>query len=202
MQCKIDGCGKSVHFKAEQLCQMHYFRHRRYGTFDLTRKPALQRRMHTGGYVLVHSPGHPLAQENNYVYEHRKVMYDKYGESLPPCELCGKPSSWATTPIDHIDRDRTNNIPSNLRPLCVSCNTWRDMPHPTTFKRCTTLTFDGKTDTPHGWSRDPRVIISANQIRLRKKGGMSDYDALFSPKLTHGRKAANKPAEPKRMHQP
>jgi hypothetical protein len=53
------------------------------------------------------------------------------------------------------------------------------------------ITFDGETKTPHEWSKDPRVSVSGSQIRLRKKAGMSDEQALFAPKKTHnGRHSA------------
>lgn len=197
MKCKVDGCENHVRYAAVQLCQKHYFRLRRHGTLELTRKPAKPRISHSEGYVLVHAPGHPLARKN-YAYEHRKVVYDIYGENLPPCEVCGADSNWATSHIDHRDNDRSNNSHENLRPLCPTCNAWREMPESHEFNRCMSLTFEGKTDTPYGWSRDPRVKLSGAQIRLRKRSGMSDYDALFSPKMTHFRRDAEKPPEAKR----
>jgi hypothetical protein len=188
MKCKIDGCDRDAAYKAVELCQKHYFRQRRYGTTDLSRKPAKPFYMHRTGYVLVRAPGHPLAMKNGNILEHRKVVYERYGEYLPPCEICGAASSWATSHIDHKDRNRTNNAPTNLRPLCPGCNTWRDMPPLHTFADNSALTFDGKTDTAQGWARDPRVKVAGRTIILRKQAGMSDADALFSDKVTHNGK--------------
>lgn len=189
MKCKIEGCDRDAHYKAAELCQRHYFRQRRTGTTDqAVRKPAKPFYMHKTGYVLVRAVGHPLAMKNGNIFEHRKVVYERYGEDLPPCEICGAASSWATSHIDHKDRDRANNAPDNLRPLCPGCNTWRDMPPLHTFADNSAVTFDGKTDTAQGWARDPRVNVAGRTIILRKQAGMSDFDALFSDKITHNGK--------------
>lgn len=196
MECKIDGCKKLVHFKGEQLCQMHYFRKMRYGTFDLTRKPAKERIMNPDGYILVYAPNHPLAIKRSYVYEHRKIVYDIIGDNVPDCILCGVSLTWKSARIDHIDRNITNNHPSNLRPLCNKCNTWRDMPPQHTFDHTVSLTFDGKTATANEWAKDKRVKLSNTQIILRKRSGYSDFDALFAPKKTHNGNIPVKPVAP------
>ncbi|MBP7253871.1 MAG: HNH endonuclease [Alphaproteobacteria bacterium] len=189
-QCRIDGCSKTAKFKGELLCQMHYFRRMRTGKFDLTPKTAIQRRQNPRGYVMVHSPGHPLADKNRYVYEHRKIVFEVYGDNLPPCELCRKAISWKTCHIDHIDRDVTNNNPANLRPLCRGCNTFRDYPPQHTLARRYAITLNGDTKTAYEWSRDCRVMVSSTTIVRRMKNGMSVEDALFSPKKTHKTYAA------------
>lgn len=35
MKCKIDGCNREAMYKADCVCQMHYFRFMRNGTYDL-----------------------------------------------------------------------------------------------------------------------------------------------------------------------
>lgn len=199
MKCHVDGCGREVRYLEKQVCQMHYFRMMRNGSYELKPRTKVQRIVMPGrGYIRVFDPLHPLRDSLGYVAEHRKIVYARYGENLPACEICGKPTQWQTCHIDHIDRDVKNNDVANLRPLCAGCNTWRDMPPHHTFPRCYSLTFQGKTATPHEWSRDPRVQISGSQIKLRKKAGMSDEDALFAPKITHnGKVPTKKPVPPK-----
>lgn len=195
MKCKIDGCEKVVAYTGKMLCQMHYFRFMRYGTYELVGPrgrdglPAVRkmRRSNPAGYQLLFDPSHPLSMKDGYVYEHRKVVYSIYKDELPNCQICGKPTHWATCHIDHIDADVTNNEPANLRPVCSGCNTFRAYPEQHTVKSCMAITFDGLTQTPEEWSRDARVEVTGRTITLRKRGGMSDFDALFSPKLTHNK---------------
>ena len=62
-------------------------------------------KMHTGsGYVRLYMPEHPQANHAGYVYEHRYVMEQKIGRLVKPEEI-----------VDHIDRNRSNNAPENLR---------------------------------------------------------------------------------------
>lgn len=56
---------------------------------------------------------------------HRVKIYEKYGENLPDCEVCGKPVFWDSCHIDHIDNNPQNNEIENLRPLHRGCNTSR-----------------------------------------------------------------------------
>lgn len=185
MQCKVDGCDREAHYKAQCLCQKHYFRFWRYGTTDLTRSAAV-RQESPDGYQWVLSPDHPLKHKNGkYVAEHRAVLYEKIGAGPFCCALCGKPLTWGKCHVDHIDRNVRNNSLDNLRPTCSRCNTWRDMPPPSEWNRTLAITYQGVTKTPHEWARDPRISLSGGQIRIRKKQGMSDEDALFAPKKTH-----------------
>ena len=63
------------------------------------------------------------------------------------------------------------------------------------------LTFSGETKTATEWQRDPRTQVSMSTILARKRRGMSDEEALFSPKKTHSSYRAssfvgkNKPKE-------
>jgi diadenosine tetraphosphatase ApaH/serine/threonine PP2A family protein phosphatase len=79
MQCKVDGCGRDVRYKAAQLCQMHYFRQWRYGTTDTIRQGKARPRFEDErGYQFVYAPGHPLLTKGqSYVAEHRKVLYER-----------------------------------------------------------------------------------------------------------------------------
>ncbi|EGO4532866.1 HNH endonuclease [Escherichia coli] len=194
MKCKIEGCDRECRYMEQQVCQKHYFRMMRYGTYELT-KHGKGKGFSTNakGYVMIKEPLHPLAMKNGCVYEHRKVMYAKYGEQLPPCELCEKTVTWENAHIDHKDDRVNNNEPDNLRVLCNACNVMRSRIHiPShTRKRNHAITFNGETKTPAEWSRDPRVSIAGNTILFRLRKGMSVEQALFGEKLTHRGKKAN-----------
>lgn len=202
MKCKIDGCERDAVYVKKQLCQMHYFRFMRNGHYELisdtgekrkiSPRNRIHRRTNTNGYQLINSPGHPLAQKNGYVYEHRLVIYNKYGDNLPNCEFCGKPCSWEPykTHIDHIDEDVSNNNESNLRVLCNSCNVGRSKGKtPEREKKGRVLlTHEGETKTASEWSRDSRISVLRHVILQRKRRGLSDYDCLFMAKKTHNKK--------------
>jgi len=194
MKCKIDGCDRDAMYTQALLCQKHYFRIMRNGHPELLRD--LKQRdlgysrvyrvtMPGKGYQRLYEPGHPLCDKSGTVSEHRKVVFDRYGYDLPDCEICGKPTDWVTCHIDHIDRDVKNNSQDNLRPLCRQCNVWRDYPPQHTLPGAHSLTYNGITKTPQEWAREPWVNVSGSAIRHRMRRGMSDYDCLFAPKITH-----------------
>lgn len=185
MKCSIGNCEKEATRRKKTLCEMHYYRMRRTGSYEVMPRKRKYRRANPAGYQMLHIPDHPLVNNNGYVYEHRYVVYEKYGDMLPDCDLCGAKLTWSSCHIDHIDKDVTNNIPSNLRPLCQRCNmTWNATPY-TERANTISLTYKGETKTAAAWSRDDRVNVSHNTILRRKHQGMSDEDALFSPKITH-----------------
>ncbi|WP_146136069.1 HNH endonuclease signature motif containing protein [Pseudomonas fluorescens] len=198
-------------YRGVQLCQMHYHRKRRNGDFALVlekkRKKLGYSRVYRvtmpgKGYQRLYEPSHPLRDSQGYVAEHRAVMYAKYGDTLPDCELCGIDLYWNTCHIDHKDRDVKNNAEDNLRPLCPPCNTWRDYPEQCELSKNHKITIDGVSKTPQEWSREPEVKVSGNTIILRKKSGMSDFDAVFAPKITHnGRKPLPPPRKTNHKHE-
>ncbi len=61
-------------------------------------------RTKTCGYIWVYKPDHPYCLCGGYVYEHRLVMEKKLKRYLLPGER-----------VHHIDKNRLNNHPSNLR---------------------------------------------------------------------------------------
>src|SRR5574340_852333 len=184
MKCSVDGCCREAAYKEKQLCQKHYFRLWRNGTTDIVRSRK-DRIENAKGYQKLFSPGHKLANSDGYAYEHRLVVYEKYGENLPDCELCGKPTDWATCHIDHKDNDIRNNDPSNLRPVCRPCNTNRGRKAEHTYSRHAAVTVDGVTMTPHEWSQVDGVRVTGTTIRRRLKNGASHKEAVYGPKRTH-----------------
>lgn len=186
-------------YTEQQVCQKHYFRFMRNGTYEIVRKRGRIRYQDSSGYWKLYMPDHPLSDSTGYVWEHRKIVYDRIGDTVPPCELCGKFLSWANAVVDHIDEVKGNNDPTNLRPLCHGCNTWRGKRIPQhQAKGRYAITFDGETKTPAEWARDPRVKVAGHTIMVRKRNGMSDHDALFSPKQTHtGFRKPPPPPKPK-----
>jgi len=62
------------------------------------------RYLDSDGYVLVYAPEHPNADKANRVREHRLVAEQMIGRYLTAQEV-----------VDHIDGNKSNNAPSNLR---------------------------------------------------------------------------------------
>ena len=181
VHCKIEGCKQTAVSPSLGVCQKHYFRFRRTGTYELLPKQKrATRRQDPRGYWQLYMPNHPLADSTGYVWEHRKLMHDKYGSTLPNCELCGKHITWETAHIDHKDETPSNNDTENLRPLCRVCNVGRTL-------RCNLvlLTVDGITKTASEWSKDPAVKFCYRSILRRRAAGMSDWEVLFGKKRTH-----------------
>ncbi|WP_408480569.1 HNH endonuclease signature motif containing protein [Paraburkholderia graminis] len=127
-------------------------------------------------------PEHPLADSTGQVWEHRKIAYERYGGTLPPCELCGKHITWQTAHIDHKDENRANNDLDNLRHLCRVCNVTR-----TVQSTAVLLTINGVTQNVARWSKDPRCAVSDATIRQRVSKGWPHERCVFDPPAHRGR---------------
>lgn len=177
--CKVSDCDRESMYKNDDVCQMHYFRFMRNGTYDTVRGRKY-RRSNPAGYQLLYIPDHPLAQSGGYVYEHRYVVYNIIGEDIGDCEICGKECSWEPyhTHIDHIDNDVTNNTPKNLRVLCNSCNVKRSDKDKFNRKGSVKVELDGIAKTPSEWSREDFCSVSSSTIIRRIRQGWGASDAI------------------------
>lgn len=93
------------------------------------------------GYILVKMDDHPDANHQGYVREHRYVMEQMIGRPLLPTEV-----------VDHIDGDKGNNSPSNLRLFESNAEHLR-----VTLKgKCPKWTPEGRARTLEG-ARRPRA---------------------------------------------
>lgn len=93
-------------------------------------KPAKVGRYHNKvtGYWTVWIKDHPLAGKGGYVYEHRAVAFAKYGDGIQTCHWCSAAISWSETDVDHLDWNRSNNVPDNVVTACNRCNAIRVEP--------------------------------------------------------------------------
>lgn len=180
MKCCVEGCHREARYVESGLCQTHYHRMWRNGTLELKPVSRKYRRSNPAGYQQIYVGDHPLGHHNGYIYEHRKVVFDKYGWNLPSCEICGNDVNWETCHVDHIDKDVTNNSADNLRAICRGCNTSRT--ERSTIKK---YEMDGEVLSITEWSKKPGVQVGRSQLKARIEKGMSIKDALFSPAVTH-----------------
>lgn len=183
--CSIDGCTRTTRSPTSEWCNTHYFRHYRYGTTDLTMKPA-KRRIHSGGYVLIPANKHPIANGESLAYEHRVVYYDAHGTGPFSCHWCGKKIIWKTLHIDHVDNVKTNNSIDNLVASCPICNQKRGFEKARgTWRKKVGISFQGETLTLQEWAN--RIGVSVESMRMRVKK-MSLEDALTKPRGKSGPK--------------
>ena len=191
VKCKIEGCERNAMYIKDCVCQMHYFRFMRTGSYELPPKPVRKEKTHNAkGYQMLFMPEHPLAMKNGYVYEHRYVMYQHIGEDLGICEFCGCSLDWKNCHVDHTDNDIKNNNLDNLRVICRGCNVMRshrNIPKHT-HKGHLGITFNGITMTATEWARYEGVNVSHVTIKRRLKNGWSVERALFTPSATHPNK--------------
>lgn len=70
-------------------------------------------------------PGHKFTRRGRVDPKSMRLALDAIGRAYL-CEWCGNPGEWRDKPlgldIDHIDGDRANNHPDNLRYLCPNCH--------------------------------------------------------------------------------
>jgi len=192
--CSVEGCEKIATRKGAKMCEVHYYRKRRYNTTNLTnsRKPFLQ---HSGGYICEYDPNHPLSDKRGYVYQHRRVVYD-YHENNPhlelKCEYCNRSLTWKVDKgdinkvfIDHRDENKRNNSLSNLVLSCMICNFSRSRNTATKNRRVNLnkYTWSGLTLTLPEWSANlniPRYNLAWRLKHWLKEDHTPNYEKIFT----------------------
>lgn len=185
MKCKVELCERDAVYVSQMVCQKHYFRMMRYGTYDLTRIGKAKKKIKTpNGYIKVYKPGHVLSAKNGYAFEHRFNLYESTNGAELSCQKCGAYWNWRpyVDHVDHIDRNRENNEKDNLRPLCNSCNVKRADKDYSSWSNRYGVTAFGETKTVTEWARDKRCSVSRCTIRRRIESGLDPESAIITPK--------------------
>lgn len=118
--CKGPDCTNKATRISYGLCEQCYYRLRRNGNTD--RRKIKGRYIVGSGYIKILMPNHSLAEKGGHIYEHRMVLYDKYGSDIQECFWCGKSLIWKNIKCDHLDENKQNNKPENLAISCNECN--------------------------------------------------------------------------------
>jgi hypothetical protein len=184
--CTAEGCSSPADTRG--FCRLHYGRWWRKGSVeDFKAKAELP---HSGGYVMEHWPGHPLAT-GRYVYQHRRVYFDAHGSGPFKCHWCGAAQTWETMHVDHLDDVKDHNDASNLVASCPRCNQWRAHDRAVAARRSRgrMITAFGLTRCIAEWARDIGISAQALQFRLNKgwptERALTEKRGKFGP---HGNK--------------
>lgn len=104
--CSVSECDQPT-WGATTECRRHGYSLKKHGSTELPQRALLPdgtRRVDpTTGYVRVMRRGHPMANVNGYVFEHRVVMADHLGRVLG-----------ANENVHHVNGDRADNRLDNL----------------------------------------------------------------------------------------
>jgi hypothetical protein len=187
-QCQAPGCVKVCRTKGARYCEMHYRRLHRNGALELAPRELPQRTEHSGGYLLLRAPGHPLETRcgNSRVYEHRAIYYEHYGIGPFCCHWCSISVTWAMMHVDHLDDDPKNNCIDNLVASCPRCNQRRGLPkmRATQAAQGRLLTANGKTQCVSEWARE--IGLSPQSILYRLERGWLVERAVSEPRGKFG----------------
>ena len=91
-KCSTSWCNKPATRVKYGLCENCYYRIKRTGKIE-KRKPKYKY-ITADGYIKLYYPKHVLADKCGYVYEHRKVLFDLYGNGQQNCFWCGIELKW------------------------------------------------------------------------------------------------------------
>lgn len=130
--CILPDCTKLSRSNAPALCPMHYHRAYRHGDTNKVAHRSGVTASYGRRYKTVTAKGHPLAQSQGRVYEHRLVLWEAIGPGWHACHHCSRPVNWDygkghpdTLQVDHLNNRGDDNRPENLVPSCGDCNTAR-----------------------------------------------------------------------------
>jgi len=185
-ECSVEGCSNHANRVSYVLCEKHYGRLRRHGSTDLAQRYKDGKLEHSGGYLLVYAPDHPVATFSR-AYEHRVVYYDNYGEGPFECHHCGTEVSWDTLHIDHLDDNKKNNDISNLVASCPTCNQARGRHKMVKSQRSKgiNIEFNGVTKHVSEWANDLGISRTSLVSRLKKwpkERALTEPRGKFGPK--------------------
>lgn len=186
-KCMIDGCEKPCRSRKAIYCNVHFHRMWRTGSPDL--RPPKHAIEHSRGYVLERTSKHPLTPNGErYIYQHRRVYFDTFGQGPFHCHVCAARVTWATLHIDHLDDDPTNNDVSNLAPACPTCNQARGREKMVKTKKANgrLLTFNGETLCLSDWAS--RLGIARGSLRRRIESGWPTERAFMEGRGRFGPK--------------
>ena len=117
--CTVQKCTNLAVRVGHGLCETHYGRVRYTGSTELKPRVRLQTNK---GYTMIKAEGHPLAQSNDWAFEHRVIAFEKYGPGLQHCHWCDKSLDWKRVVVDHLNEVKTDNRSDNLVTACTPCN--------------------------------------------------------------------------------
>lgn len=166
-ECSTIGCTAKANRKGAGLCEACYMRMRRKGTTDY--RPSRRYRYNqSAGYVWLREPGHPLANKDGLIYEHRFVFYNHHGSGPFKCHWCHSDIDWGTMHVDHLDDDKANNSIENLVSSCPRCNMkrgeWKMVAKQREHGK--QITYNGVTKTAGLWAQDIGISRSAFTRRM------------------------------------
>lgn len=181
VQCKVDGCDNAASRTGKTLCEMHYYRKRRSGSFDLV-DPKRGPITHSNGYVLIYAPAHPLGTTSCRQYEHRIVYYDAHGDGPFSCHWCGAQVTWGDMHVDHVNAVRNDNRLGNLVASCPRCNQDRGIEkmRKTTRSKARSISLRGRTLSVPQWA--DVIGISVVSLYWRLDNGWSEERAVTTPR--------------------
>lgn len=190
--CSAPGCEAHATRVGAVLCEKHYMRRRRNGTYD--RRARAKEMPHSHGYVLEWAKGHPLdgrVDTMTRVYQHRRVFHDHHGEGPFECHWCSTPVTWDDMHVDHLNAVKHDNRPDNLVASCPACNKARGVEKMTRTHRERSkakIEWRGEALTVGEWAK--RIGISPQSLKWRIDNGWPMDKAMTQGRGPSGPKSA------------
>ncbi|OKO98137.1 HNH endonuclease [Xenorhabdus eapokensis] len=181
--CQVEGCELKVRSRNSPYCEKHYMRMRRHGSTEKRSTLKQGKLQHSGGYLLIYAPDHPLKRKSCRVYEHRAVYYQHHGDGPFRCHWCESVVTWDDMHVDHLDDCKTNNIPENLVASCPTCNQKRGHHKVARAMRLRShrrYTVHGKTMCLNEWAGYLGLSFATLQWRLDRGWPI---EKVFSPRI-------------------